>query len=193
MKHLTFLLLLLFSGCVQSPPERFTVELGNPIQEDIKAPVEKPVKQEELVSKDSSDNLEGVDEEELHCMTLALLKESVGEPERGSILVAQVIMNRKESTKFRNSVCSVVKRKLNGRCMFSFWCAEDREVVNDIKQYKRLTQIAYNAILGKYKGTTRATYFKRCDFDSKFFNKLKYLGKIGAHCFYEEHKTSRIK
>lgn len=178
MKYILLIFLMLISQPIMLLDQRFTVELGNPIKDDIEAVVEAPVRV-------------GVDEEELHCMTLALYKESRGEPERGSILVAQVILNRKESQKFKNSICEVVKRKLKGRCMFSFWCTDNREVVNDIEQYKRLTQVAYDSMLGKYKGITKATYFKRCDFKSNFFNKLKYLGRIGNHCFYEEYSNGK--
>ena len=96
-------------------------------------------------------------------------------------------MNRVKSKKFKNSVCGVVKRKLAGNCMFSFWCQPNREKINDIESYKRLTHIAYNAILGKYQGITTSTFFKRCDVKSKFFDKLRYKGREGNHCFYEEY------
>lgn len=158
---------------VERLEQRSGVEIGYPIGEGMKAPVEQPVKD--------------VDEEELHCMTLALLKESGGESERGSILVSQVIMNRTASKKFGHSVCGVVKKKIAGNCMFSFWCSPNREKVKDIKQYKRLTHIAYNAILGKYKGITRAKYFKVCSVKSEFFDKLKYLGREQNHCFFTEY------
>lgn len=174
MKFLLLILLLLFSHSVLTPEPRYEGDMGVGIVEEAEPPTEQHTKPQD-----------GVDEEELHCMTLALYKETRGEPERGSMLVAQVIMNR---TGNKKSVCSVVKKKLAGNCMFSFWCSPNREKITDIKSYKRLTQIAYNAILGKYSQMTKTTYFKRCDFKSKFFDKLKYKGKEGNHCFYEEYK-----
>lgn len=170
MRTLLLILLLLFSLPVLTPEPLYVVGVGKGIGEDVKAPKELPMKPQE-----------GVDEEELHCMTLALYKETRGEPERGSMLVAQVIMNRVGN---KRSVCSVVKKKLAGNCMFSFWCSPNREKITDIKSYKRLTQIAYNAILGKYSQMTKTTYFKRCDVKSKFFDKLTYKGREGNHCFY---------
>lgn len=170
MKYLLLIFLLLFSHSVLTPEPLYEGNLKVGIVEDVKAPTELPVKPQA-----------GVDEEELHCMTLALYKETRGEPERGSMLVAQVIMNR---TGHKRSVCSVVKKKLAGNCMFSFWCSPNREKITDIKSYKRLTQIAYNAILGKYSQMTKTTYFKRCDVKSKFFDKLTYKGREGNHCFY---------
>jgi len=170
MKYLLLITLLLFSHSVLTPEPRYEVGVGKGIGEDVRSPVEQPMKPQG-----------GVDEEELHCMTLALYKETRGEPERGSMLVAQVIMNRAGENK---SVCSVVKKKLAGNCMFSFWCSPNREKITDIRSYKRLTQIAYNAILGEYSQMTKTTYFKRCDFKSKFFDKLTYKGHEGNHCFY---------
>jgi len=170
MRTLLLILLLLFSLPVLTPEPLYVVGVGKGIGEDAKAHVELHRKPQD-----------GVDEEELHCMTLALYKETRGEPERGSMLVAQVIMNRVGN---KRSVCSVVKKKLAGNCMFSFWCSPNREKITDIKSYKRLTQIAYNAILGKYSQMTKTTYFKRCDVKSKFFDKLTYKGREGNHCFY---------
>lgn len=170
MRTLLLILLLLFSLPVLTPEPLYVVGVGKGIGEDAKAHVELHRKPQD-----------GVDEEELHCMTLALYKETRGEPERGSMLVAQVIMNRARD---KRSVCSVVKKKLAGNCMFSFWCSPNREKITDIKSYKRLTQIAYNAILGKYSQMTKTTYFKRCDVKSKFFDKLTYKGREGNHCFY---------
>lgn len=183
MKPLLFIILIGLSLPIKPVEPRYTVYLDNPITEVKKELVEAPV---EVVMEGAG---EGVDEEELHCLALALYKESRGEPERGSILVAQVIMNRRESKKFSNSVCSVVKRKLAGNCMFSFWCEPHRERITDIKSYKRLTGIAYNAILGRYKGVTTSTYFKVCRVESGFFNKLKYKGREANHCFYEEYNS----
>lgn len=173
MRLLTLIILMLLSLPILMPEPQSLPEVSKGIGDKLEAPVELPIK--------------GVDEEELHCMTLALYKESRGEPERGSILVSQVIMNRVQSKKFSNSVCSVVKKKLAGNCMFSFWCHPNREKINDIESYKRLTEIAYNAILGKYKGVTTSTFFKVCSVKSKFFDKLRYKGRIGNHCFYEEY------
>ena len=168
-----FLLLIFISAPIITLGQRLPRNLGESVGEEVKAPVE-----------DYRRVLE-VDEEELFCMTLALYKESRGESERGSILVAQVIMNRTKTKGFKNTVCGVVKRKLNGNCMFSFWCTPNREKINDIEQFKRLTGIAYKAILGEYEDYTESKYFKRCDIKSRFFNKLTYLGKEGNHCFFK--------
>jgi len=139
MRTLLFITLTLFSLPIVMIEQRSMLEVSKGIGEKLEAPIAKPMKPE-------------VDEQELHCLTLALYKETRGESDRGSMLVAQVIMNRVKSKKFSNTVCSVVKRKIAGKCMFSFWCHPDREKINDIESYKRLTHIAYNAIIGEYKG-----------------------------------------
>lgn len=128
----------------------------------------------------------GVDEKELHCLSVALYKEVRGEPEKAIIVVAQTILNRTEHKNWPDSVCDVIKQKIRGRCQFTWWCTANRLVIKDIKSYNRLNKIAFNALSGKYMGMSTSHYFKVCGVNNKFFDKLEFRGKIGATCFYRE-------
>ena len=175
IKLLTFLLLMLFSLPVMMPEPVYDVGGYEGTVEKLESLGEKP-----------NGEYEGVDEEELHCLSVALYKEVRGEPEKAIIVVAQTILNRTEHRDWPDSVCDVVKQKIKGRCQFSWWCTANRLVIKDIKSYNRLNKISFNALTGKYKGMSTSHYFKRCDVNNKFFDKLEFRGKIGATCFYRE-------
>lgn len=174
IKYLILTLLITLSLPVERLEQRSGVEVSYPIGEGTIEPVELPVKD--------------VDEEELHCMALAVFKEGRSEPIATQIAIAQTILNRVHHKSFPNTVCKVVKQKLKGNCMFSWWCYKDREQVNDIKSYNKAHKIAYKALLGEYKHKSTSHYFKLCSHKHKFFDKLEFRGKIGATCFYREYK-----
>ena len=62
------------------------------------------------------------------CLTNAIYFEARGEPVRGQMAVAQVIMNRVFSGYYPDSVCGVVYQNANrrNRCQFSFACDDIR-------------------------------------------------------------------
>lgn len=76
--------------------------------------------------------------EALMCLTMAVYFEARGEPPKGQIAVAQVIMNRVESKQYPDSACAVVKQgrhrngfPLRNQCQFSFWCDGKSEVIRN--------------------------------------------------------------
>lgn len=123
------------------------------------------------------------------CLSRAIYFESKGESDRGKILVAQTTINRTNSDKkyFPNTICQVVKQRTGRRCTYSWFCDGKSDRPKDLTQYRKSETIATNAINGKYEGITKALYFKRCSVISRFFDKLKYLGREQNHCFFTEH------
>src|SRR5690606_23442697 len=112
------------------------------------------------------------------------------EPDLAQIKVSQTIMNRdndKQTRYFDNSVCEVVKRQINKTCMFAYWREKGREFVNDKKAFEESELMAARAVKGEFDNYTNATYFKNCDYKSKFFDKLQFLSKSGKMCFYKEY------
>lgn len=116
------------------------------------------------------------------CLSRILLNETSGESKLGSIHVAQVVMNRVNDGRFPDTVCE----NLQLRGAFSFYNPKS-EPTGKVRRYPQYyTDIAENALQGKYKGVTSALYFKRCDKKSSFFTKLKKVRRVGQHCFYNE-------
>lgn len=178
IKYLILTLLMLISLPVERLEQRSGVEVGKAVGESGKAPVELPMKVDE--SSTWSEHT---------CLARAIYFESLGESDRGKILVAMVTLNRVNSDKkyFPNSICQTVKQRVGKRCIYSWFCDGKSDIPKDLTQYRKSETIATNAMNGKYKGITKALYFKRCSVISRFFDRLKYLGREQNHCFFTEH------
>ena len=70
------------------------------------------------------------DSQELECMSMNIYFEAALESTAGKLAVAQVTMNRVRSSRYPNTVCSVVKQgrhyesgfPVRDRCQFSWYC-----------------------------------------------------------------------
>ena len=62
--------------------------------------------------------------EELYCLAKNIYFESRNQPKLGRMAVGQVTMNRVNSKRFPNTVCSVIKQggEKRNRCQFSWYC-----------------------------------------------------------------------
>lgn len=181
MRLLALTILMLLSLPILMPEPQSLPEVGKGIGDKLEAPVELPIKSESF--SDSSTWSEHT------CLSLNIYWESKGESERGMILVAQTTMNRVNSDKkyFPNTVCQVVKQKTGKKCTFNWYCNGKSDIPVEPKQYEKAKIIADKALKGEYNGITKALYFKKCTIVSRFFDKLRYLGREGAHCFFNEH------
>jgi spore germination cell wall hydrolase CwlJ-like protein len=135
-----------------------------------------------------SANVLVLEKESLDCMTNALYKEAeirVKEEDVSMVLIAQVVLNRKNDKRFPNTVCNVIKQKIKRYCIFSFYCLRGHDHMPDIRRYSIARIVAYNALQGHYTGITSALFFKRCEVKDKWFKKNTILLKqVRSHCFY---------
>lgn len=130
------------------------------------------------------------------CLAEALFYESRGESSRGNKLIAQVVINRTKSPQFPDTVCKVIKQKIKGRYQYSY-----HHLPNTRKHLLKKNQVTYNKMyriadevltdnFEKRKIPTKAQYYKVCDVESEFFDRLKYLGREDNHCFFTVNKTT---
>ena len=83
-----------------------------------------------MISKENFQNVGQVDPVELECLSKNIYFEASTESTAGKIAVGQVVLNRKDSISFPNTVCDVVyegKHYKSGfpvrdRCQFSWYC-----------------------------------------------------------------------
>ena len=73
------------------------------------------------------------------CLAEALFYESRGESSRGNKLIAQVVVNRTKSPQFPDTVCKVIKHKINGRYQYSY-----HHLTNTRKHLLKMNQTTYN-------------------------------------------------
>src|SRR5581483_10954890 len=77
------------------------------------------------------------------CLAEAVYFESRGEPKRGQIAVAQVVMNRVFSGFYPTDVCGVVYQNANRKlaCQFTFACDGIPDVVDEPDMWKQAQEI----------------------------------------------------
>jgi hypothetical protein len=122
------------------------------------------------------------------CLTDAIYFEARGEPVRGQIAVAQVIMNRVFSGKYPNNVCGVVYQNANRRmaCQFSFACDGIPDRINEPDAWDRAKQIASDTLDGKYwlHDVGKATHYHARWVHPRWVREMQRLDRIGVHTFY---------
>ena len=98
--------------------------------------------------------------EELECLALNIYFEAGVESTAGKLAVANVTINRKNSSDYPNTICGVVKEgkhyhdkkidkryPLRDRCQFSWYCDGKVDNVLNKRAYRESDKIAFLAIL----------------------------------------------
>src|SRR5581483_7347876 len=85
------------------------------------------------------------------CLAEAVYFEARGEPVRGQMAVAQVVLNRVFSGKYPNSVCGVVFQNANRHlaCQFTFACDGIADVIREPDMWERAKVIAAEMLDGE--------------------------------------------
>jgi len=119
------------------------------------------------------------------CMAKNLYYEAASESFEGKLAVAQVTMNRVNSSKFPSTVCEVVYQKTGSTYQFS-WVGEKVSEVRNKYAWEECLIIARKALTeAKLHDTiykTQSMYYHNTSVNPGW--KLKYVAKIGNHLFY---------
>ncbi|MEM0976806.1 MAG: cell wall hydrolase [Pseudomonadota bacterium] len=130
-------------------------------------------------------NVEG--DAEFQCMAEALYFEARGESVKGIFAVAEVIMNRKASTQFPNTICGVVHQgahRMNA-CQFSYKCDGISDVIAERDAYRKVAKIADLAIdRAVPKITEGALYYHTNAVQPRWSKVFERTAEIGVHYFY---------
>jgi spore germination cell wall hydrolase CwlJ-like protein len=122
------------------------------------------------------------------CLTDAIYFEARGEPVRGQIAVAQVVMNRVFSGYYPNSVCGVVYQNSHRRmrCQFTFACDGIRDRITEPEAWDRAKEIARETLDGKLwlADVGKATHYHAYWVHPSWVHEMARLYKIGVHTFY---------
>jgi spore germination cell wall hydrolase CwlJ-like protein len=122
------------------------------------------------------------------CLADAVYFESRGEPKRGQIAVAQVVMNRVFSGFYPTNVCGVVYQNANRKfaCQFTFACDNVPDVVDEPDMWKQATGIAHDMLDGKLwlPEIGHSTHYHAYWVHPSWVNEMRKIDKIGVHSFY---------
>jgi spore germination cell wall hydrolase CwlJ-like protein len=122
------------------------------------------------------------------CLAEAVYFEARGEPVRGQIAVAQVVVNRAFSGYYPENVCGVVYQNSHRRyaCQFTFACDRVRDVVTEPEQWDRARKIAKEMLDGRLwlPEVNRSTHYHATYVRPYWVRGMKKNYKAGLHVFY---------
>lgn len=149
----------------------------------------------DITSKISTPLFNAKDHPQEWCLAMNIYHEARGSSMVDQVAVADVVLNRVETTGYPSTVCGVVKqarldkygKPQRNKCQFSWYCDKYNDVPKETKawisaQYLAFTMIHQKNFRGLTKGSTHyhATYVK--PYWRKSFTEV---AQIGAHIYYK--------
>lgn len=133
---------------------------------------------------------------ELDCLTENIYYEASGEPVAGKIAVAQLTLNRVESSKrskrFKDSICKVVYQGSE----FSWVADKPRKLVNINKHvYNESREVAKKVLFEGERlsmiNKPNVLYYHAEYVKPSWASEFKLVGKIGKHLYYERYENGK--
>jgi spore germination cell wall hydrolase CwlJ-like protein len=124
------------------------------------------------------------------CLAEALYFEARGESVKGQFAVAEVIMNRVDSSRFPNSICAVIHQGTGRKyaCQFTYTCDGHPEVIREKDAYARVAKVADIMARGGARPlTSGATFYHTHSVSPKWSRKFARTASIGFHYFYRRN------
>ncbi len=123
------------------------------------------------------------------CLADAVYFEARGEPLRGQMAVAQVVMNRVFSGYYPNNVCGVVYQNADRHlaCQFTFACeGKDLSRIDELDMWAQAKRIAKDTLDGKIwlAEVGHATHYHAYWVHPSWVHEMKKMYKLGVHTFY---------
>lgn len=155
----------------------------------------------ELSERDRS-RVNGFEKSEHLCLSLNVYHESRSDNLAGRIGVADVVLNRVESTLFPDTICGVVhqaKTRVNwkgnvvpvrGMCHFSWYCDGLSDEPLEEGAWEDAQIVADLALNGGWRGISEgATHYHATYVEPNWINDrgMVVVGRIGQHKFYRWH------
>ena len=123
------------------------------------------------------------------CLTEAIYFEARGEPVKGQVAVAEVILNRVDSPRYPNSVCGVVNQG-TGRlhaCQFSYTCDGIPETIGERPAWARAGKIARALMDGAARDLTAEATHYHANYVRPFWATVyPKVAQVGTHLFYRQ-------
>jgi hypothetical protein len=126
------------------------------------------------------------------CLANAVYFEARGEPVRGQIAVAQVVMNRVFSGYYPNDVCGVVYQNAHRHlaCQFTFACDGIPDRITEPDAWARAKRISTATLDGAVwlPEIGKATHYHAYWVHPWWVRTMRKLSRIGVHTFYRPRR-----
>jgi N-acetylmuramoyl-L-alanine amidase len=123
---------------------------------------------------------------EIRCLARAVWQEAQGEPVRGQIAVAEVIIHRAADDRWKDDLCGVIRE----RSQFSFVKDGVIPEVEDAEDAQAMMDLVRGVIAGRLESGLSSTLFFHATYVSPKW-KLRRIARVGHHVFYGDLKTAR--
>jgi len=127
--------------------------------------------------------------EEWRCLAEALYFEARGESVKGQFAVAEVILNRVDSSNYPDSVCGVIKQGTGRKyqCQFTYTCDGHDEVIAEPKAFREVGRVAHLMVNGAARALTNgATHYHTKAVSPRWARTYPRTATIGSHHFYRQ-------
>jgi spore germination cell wall hydrolase CwlJ-like protein len=126
------------------------------------------------------------------CLAEAIYFEARGEPVRGQVAVAEVILNRVDSSAYPGTVCKVVHQGTGQRyrCQFTYTCDGAAETIRERGAWARAGKIARLMLDGAPRVLTGgATHYHTTEVSPRWAASFPHTATIGVHRFYRAPRS----
>ncbi len=123
------------------------------------------------------------------CLSEALYFEARGESTRGIFAVGEVILNRVDSARYPNSVCSVINQGTGRKfaCQFTYTCDGIPERIHEPAAFERVSKVARVLMDGAARDlTSGATHYHTKAVNPSWARRFPRTAEIGFHYFYRQ-------
>lgn len=127
--------------------------------------------------------------EEWRCLAEALYFEARGESVKGQFAVAEVIMNRVESSRYPDTVCGVINQGTGKKyaCQFTYTCDGKAEIIHEPRAFQSVGKIAKVMVDGAPIDLTKgATHYHTKSVNPRWARTYPRTATIGYHHFYRQ-------
>lgn len=128
-------------------------------------------------------------------MALNIYHEARNESTAGQVAVGQVVLNRVKSSRFPESVCSVVYQGIHqgghpvaNKCQFSWYCDGRHDVPTNILAFNKSTEIAQWLLVTQHwlPDLTDGSLWYHANYVEPRWSKVKHkMLQIDQHIFYK--------
>ena len=126
---------------------------------------------------------------QFECLAEGIYFEARGEPRRGQVAVAQVIMNRVNHDEFPDTICGVVYQNQHwrNRCQFSFACDGVPERITERQAWAESQDVARQVLEERdlIDTITESTHYHATYVRPRWAPRMIRLDRIGLHIFYK--------
>ena len=118
------------------------------------------------------------------CMALAVYFEARSESYIGKMFVAETIMNRVDSKRYKNNVCDVVFQYKQFSFLNDTFDKQEPLVISEAKAWSDAVKFAYRFVFNKPDIHDSCHYATR-NINNKWTRAFELSIQIGAHSFYK--------